>query len=112
VVAGSEIGFRPTSATEIAWLSKYVSDQYLDNTSDESRQLPSFFVNDLRLSYNTRLKGIRKVGLTLLVNNLFGELYENNGYTYSGMSGGVVYRGNGYYPQATRNFLLGLHLGI
>ncbi len=110
VIASSEIGFGFARNTEIALLSKYVSKQYLDNRSDEDHKLPSFFVNDVRLRYNTSIKGIKGIGLSLLVNNIFNTLYENNGYTYSGLSGGVVYRGDGFYPQATRNFLASLSL--
>ncbi|HEY0668129.1 MAG TPA: TonB-dependent receptor [Sphingobacteriaceae bacterium] len=110
VIASSELGLGLIKNTEIALLSKYVSRQYLDNTSNESRQLPSFFVNDLSLRYNTSFSRIKDLGINFVINNIFNTLYENNGYTYSGLSGGTIYRGNGYYPQATRNFLLAVNL--
>ncbi|SDM16426.1 iron complex outermembrane recepter protein [Daejeonella rubra] len=109
-ISSSEISFLPFKKTEIALLSKYVSEQYLDNTSNSQRKLDAFFVNDLRLRYNTSFKGLKNIGLTLLVNNVFSELYEANGYTFSYMYGGDFTTENFYYPQATRNFLLSLSL--
>nr|WP_207428569.1 TonB-dependent receptor [Pedobacter sp. SYSU D00535] len=108
-IASNEFAYRPFRKTEIALLSKYVSKQYLDNTSNEDRKISGFFVNDLRLSYNTPLKQIKNLGVTLLINNLFNELYESNGYTFSYFSGGFTTE-NYYYPQAERNFLLQLSL--
>lgn len=32
-------------------MSKYVGEQYLDNTSNSDRKLDAFFVNDFRINY-------------------------------------------------------------
>jgi len=109
-IGSGELSFQAFKKTEIALLSKYVSKQYLDNTSNLQRSLDAFFVNDLRLRYNTSFKGVKNIGLTLLVNNVFSELYEANGYTFSYMYGGAFTTENYYYPQAPRNFLLSLGL--
>ncbi|MFC6103545.1 TonB-dependent receptor [Olivibacter domesticus] len=111
-VGSSEIAYRPIAKAEIAFISKYVSRQYLDNTSDTNRSLDAFFVNNLRLSYHLAFKGVKNVGLSLLVNNLFDQQYESNGYTYSSIYQGdpAVYTNNFYFPQAGTNFLLGLNL--
>lgn len=105
-VGSSELAYRPLKNVEIALLSKYVSKQYMDNTSNENRSLDAFFVNDLRFRYNTSAGRIKNLGFTLLVNNVFSELYESNGYTYSYMLGNTLSTSNSYFPQATRNFLL------
>ncbi|HCN84970.1 MAG TPA: TonB-dependent receptor, partial [Sphingobacteriaceae bacterium] len=109
-VGSSELSFNPFKNTDLGLISKYVSKQYLDNTSHEDRTINSFFTNDLRLRYQTSFRGITHVGLTLLVNNVFNELYETNGYTFSYNYGGVFTTENYYFPQATRNFLLSLSL--
>jgi len=111
-VASSELAFTPVPRAEIALISKYVSRQYLDNTTNTERSLDAFFVNNLRLSYQMKFKGVKNVGLSLLVNNIFNEMYESNGYTYSSIYEGdpTVYTNNFYFPQAGTNFLLGLHL--
>ncbi len=89
--------------------SKYVSQQYLDNTQTESRSLDAYFVNDLRIGYDwSRSPLFQNVKATLQVNNLFNEMYESNGYTYGYIAGGEQQFFNYYYPQAGRNFLLKL----
>ncbi|WP_165499678.1 TonB-dependent receptor [Pedobacter frigidisoli] len=110
IIASSEINYNVLPNASIALLSKYVGKQYLDNTSADSRTLSSFFVNDIRLAYNTPLAGIKNVGLSLLINNVFSKLYESNGGTYPYLYGGNLDRFNYYYPQATRNFLLSLNV--
>ena len=45
-----------------------------------------------------------------MVNNVFSELYEANGYTFSYLYGGDFTTENFYYPPAPRNFLLALGL--
>jgi iron complex outermembrane receptor protein len=108
-VGSSTLSFKPVNAFEIALLSKYVGKQYLDNTSNEARKLDAFFVNNLRLSYDFKLKGVKSIGLGLLVNNVFNELYESNGYTFSYLAGGLVTE-NFYYPQAETNFLFSVNM--
>jgi iron complex outermembrane receptor protein len=110
VIASSEIGFNPIKNAEIAFISKYVGKQYLDNTQAEDRILPSFFINDVRLGYNAKILGVKNVGLSLLINNAFNELYANNGGTYPYLSNGDLQRYDYFYPQATRNFLLSLNV--
>ena len=108
-VGSSTLAFKAFKNAEIALLSKYVSQQYLDNTSNNNRKLDAFFVNNLRLSYDLKLKGIKNVGFGLLVNNIFNELYESNGYTFSYIAGGLTTE-NYYYPQAETNFLFSLNV--
>lgn len=110
VVATGELSYRPADKIELALISRYVGRQYLDNTSSESRLIDPFFVSDLRARYNTSLGKVKNIGVTLLVNNLFSELYEANGYTFSYRYGGNMTTENFYFPQATRNFMLGLNL--
>lgn len=110
IIVSSELAYSPIKKAEIAFISKYVGKQYLDNTAASTRILPSFFVNDVRLSYNTAIAGVKNVGLSLLVNNVFDTLYENNGGTYPYLYAGDLSRTNYYYPQATRNFLLSLNV--
>ncbi|KQB99656.1 TonB-dependent receptor [Pedobacter sp. Hv1] len=110
VIMSSEIAYGIIKNGEIALLSKYVGKQYLNNISSDAQSLSSFFVNDIRLSYQTAFTGVKNVGLSLLINNVFSTLYESNGASYPALSEGLVSRYNVYYPQATRNFLLNLSL--
>ncbi|MDF3077124.1 MAG: TonB-dependent receptor [Sphingobacteriaceae bacterium] len=109
-VGSSELAYVPFSNSEIAFISKYVSRQFLDNTSNSARSIDAFFVNDLRLQHNFHLNSIKDIGVGLLINNIFGERYETNGYTFSYLYGGQYTTENFYYPQAGRNFLLSLNV--
>ena len=110
-VGSSEIAYRVSPSLELAWISKYVSRQYLDNTSARARSLDPFFVNNLRISYTTSYLAAKQIGFTLLVNNIFGTEYSSNGYTWGHLNedGSRAYY-NYYYPQATANFMLGMQL--
>ncbi len=48
------------------------------------------------------------VNLSLLVNNIFNEKYESNGYTFGYIYDNNLITENYYYPQAGTNFLLSL----
>ena len=105
-----ELVYKPFKSFAVAWQNKYVSEQFMDNTQNNSRKLDAYWVNNARLGYDFSLKGIRNVNLGLLVNNVFNEQYESNGYTYSFMYEGATTTENFYFTQAGTNFLLSLNL--
>ncbi|MDB5025238.1 MAG: TonB-dependent receptor [Mucilaginibacter sp.] len=106
----STISYHPLKNAEIAFISKYVSRQYLDNTSTASRSLDGYFVNDVHLNYNFSIKGVKNVGLGLLVNNIFSKKYQSDGATYPDIEAGKVVNYNYFFPQAPINFLASLNL--
>jgi iron complex outermembrane recepter protein len=106
VIGGSVFLYNPIKSLELGLLTKYVGLQYLDNTSNSGRVISSYFVNDLRLSYTWKQSWMREFVFSLLLNNIFNELYSNNGYTYGYYAGSAEIRQNYYYPQAGRNYLL------
>lgn len=109
IVASNEFAYSYKNAG-IALISKYVGKQNLDNTSASDRVLDAFFINDVRLTYNLSLPGVKNVGLNFLVNNIFDVKYEANGGSGAYLSNGDFGRYKYFYPQATRNFLLSLNL--
>ncbi|MBB3971064.1 TonB-dependent receptor [Mucilaginibacter phyllosphaerae] len=130
LIVGSEIAWAPVKNGSIAFLSKYVSRQFLDNTGNVNptgittspdvannpyavnRLLKAYFVNDVRLKYDIHTKSIKTIGLGLLVNNVFSKKYEANGATYPEVDSGVLLNYNYYFPQATRNFLASVNLSF
>jgi len=108
--SSSTISYHPIKNGEIAFISKYVSRQYLDNTSTQSRSIDGYLVNDVRLNYNFSIKGIKNIGVGLLVNNVFSKKYVSDGATYPDIEGGKVANYNYYFPQAPVNFLASLNL--
>jgi len=112
VTGGATIELIPAKNTGISLISKYVSRQYLDNTSNTSRSLDPFFVQDLRLSYTIRSKKIKEVNLIGQLNNMFNNAYEPNGYTFSYIAGGQQTTENYYFPMAGINFMIGVNVRL
>jgi len=110
LITSSELAYKPFKNTEIAFLSKYISKQYMDNTGDNERSLPAYDVHDVRLRYVTSFKQIKNIGISLLINNVFSEKYVSNGYTYSYFFDNDFTTESYYFPQAYRNFLVSLSL--
>jgi iron complex outermembrane receptor protein len=105
VIAGSQFTYKPLAAAEITLLTKYVGEQFLDNTSNQARKIDDYLINDLRFSYTFRPRSLKEITFSFLANNLFNTLYESNGYTYGYFGGGEEFRENFYYPQAGRNYM-------
>lgn len=115
LIAGSTISYAATNKLTFGFISKYVGKQYLDNTSSNFKSMDAYFTNNFSASLKIHPSWVKEISLNLLVNNIFNEQYVSNGYTYS-----YYYRPTGsndpaitelfYYPQATRNFLIGATL--
>jgi len=110
VIVGSGLLYVPLKNMEVGLLTKYVGKQFLDNTSNASRSIDSYFTNDIRLTYSVKPTFIRELSVSLLANNIFNTQYSSNGYTYGYFGGATEYRQNFYYPQAGRNYLVMLAL--
>ncbi|MEO6285600.1 MAG: TonB-dependent receptor [Dyadobacter sp.] len=109
VIVGSQFSYNLRTNLEVALLTKYVGKQYLDNTSTESRKLDAYLTNDVRLSWTIKPAWTKEITFNLLVNNILDEKYESNGYTYGYFAGGALTQENFYFPQAGRNFLVGVN---
>ncbi|MBR5051714.1 MAG: TonB-dependent receptor [Bacteroidaceae bacterium] len=71
---------------EATWHTNFVSRQYLDNTENKDRSLPSFTTSNLNLSYTlpcNRWAGLREVVFGTTLTNLFSARYAANGWVYS-----------------------------
>ena len=97
----------------LSFKSKFVGKQYLDNTSNSKRLIDPFLVNDLELNINLNNNFFKNLYFKFSINNVFNEMYSNNGYTF-GYYGGLDYevRENYYYPQAVRNYMLTINFKI
>lgn len=105
VIVGSSITCNAFKNFDVTLLTKFVGQQFMDNTSNETRSLDAYFVNDFRLSYAWRPRFVKEINFSILVNNLLNEMYESNGYTYGYLAGPAVYRENYYFPQAGTNLM-------
>ncbi len=105
---------KPVKNLNIDVLGKYVSRQYMDNTSNVAGSLDAYFVNNLRINYVVPQPLFRELGPQFMLNNIFNVKYEPNGSTYSSYdqaSNRVVYD-NYYYPMAGINFFAGVTIGF
>lgn len=110
ITGAATLNFRPMPKTEISLLNKYVSRQYLDNTSLKSRSLDPYFLTDARISYQINPKFMKEIMIIGQINNITNVTYEPNGYTFSYIYSGSLTTENFFYPMAGINFMVGLNL--
>ena len=87
----------------------------MSNNGSAFSKLDSYSVMDLNFRYTfDELDLFDELSINLLINNIFSTEYVSNGYyytyddTWSDPNLITTIEGTGYYPQAKRNFLLGL----
>jgi len=105
IIASGVINYEPINGLMLQWMSKYVGDQYLDNTMNETRKMDAYFISNFRVQYEINNVIFNKITFGLLLNNVFNHMYENNGYTWGYIYDNDRVSENFYYPQAGRNFL-------
>jgi len=106
------INFIPIKNAEINLLGKYAGRQFLDNTSQKSRSLNAYYVQDVRAIYNIKNVLFKELNFILQVNNVFNKKYEPNGYTYPYFYEGSLVNDNYYYPMAGTNFMLSVNVRL
>jgi iron complex outermembrane receptor protein len=112
IVENATLSYKPFEQTEIRLNSKYVSRQYLDNTSRKDRSIAPFFVQDILINHIFKTKTISSIEMLFQVNNIWNKLYAPNGYTFSYQFNNQVSVNNYYYPMAERNIMLGLNINL
>ncbi len=110
LIGGISLAYSPIDFLAFTWESKYVSRQYLDNTSSKERSIDPFSFSNVRVALNKKLFSLENVILALDFKNVFDAMYESNGYTF-----GYIYDGNRsdfnyYYPQAGFHFMVSLNI--
>ena len=115
LVSSIGINFRPKEDINISVLNKFVGEQFMSNTESVVSKLNSYSTTDLNFIYSfKRLKHFKEIIFTAMINNIFNKEYVSNGYyytyddTWSEPNMITTIEGAGYYPQALRNFLLGI----
>ena len=139
LIASSSINWEIFKNKKMSWNlnfdSKYVSRQFLDNTNNIDRELPGYSAHDLSLFVNLTNNNSRELKIKFQIKNLFNSLYSSYGWTYPFISpedyinmtdpylviendedeiynGTQVYNLTGTYPQATKNYMLGIQLNF
>ena len=136
IIAGSELSYDIINKSfgadkdkkqvlNAAWISKYVGKQYIDNSQNDTRSLPGYWVNDLRIRYQLQKTLLQELSLNFMLKNFGNALYANNAWVYrfrstgydprpddpyTGLDNADYYNMIGLYPQAGINFMIGLEL--
>lgn len=105
VISAASLTYKTKKGFAATITEKYVGEQFLDNTGNDSRMLDAYAVTNLRLSYTFKPKAFKEITAAVLVNNLLNTEYASNGYTYGYIYGGTYSAYNFYYPQAGINVL-------
>lgn len=115
VVAGGRISIFPWRANRMSRvqllsfdiLPKYVSRQYLDNTSNKSRSIAPYTFTDVVAQYPIAMGSKATLTLRAGAYNVFNALYSSNGYTFSYLYEGTLTTQNYFFPQAGLRWMLG-----
>ncbi|MCK9423150.1 MAG: TonB-dependent receptor [Bacteroidales bacterium] len=112
IIAGSIITYKPLPQLSFSLNTKFVGQQFIDNTSNSGRALKDYFINGISLAYTLNTRIFKEIGFNLLVSNIFNVKYETNAWVYPYFYQGQYYESNGYFPQALVNLLFGISLKI
>ena len=119
LISSVQISYDPSSNFNISLLNKFVGEQYMSNTESDFSRLDSYTTTDLSIKYKfDKTYLFSDIVVTAMINNIFNVEYVSNGYyytyddTWSDPNLITTIEGTGYYPQATRNFLLGITLKL
>ena len=128
IIGGGQLIFTPfekeNGKLQFALLSKYVGNQYIDNTSSEFAKLDAYLVHDLRISYLIKSNLFREVEVSSWIRNLSNQNYISNAWVYrfntaydptsydmyANPENGNTYNQIGAFNQAGINFFVGLKL--
>ena len=112
VIGNLGLTYRPIAGLSFNWMTKYVGDQFLDNTSNSDRKIDAFSYSNVSLNYTIEDLVFKSITLGVQCNNILDATYQNNGYTWGYIAGGQRTVENFYYPQAGRNFMFRLLINM
>ena len=101
---------------EATWHTNYVSRQYLDNTENKDRSLPSYSTSNVSLGYTYKPhKFVKEAIFKVHFNNIFDKRYAASGWVYQTILGDLHPNDNRYYqigyiPMAGFNVMANLTL--
>lgn len=83
------------------WHTNFVSRQYIDNTENKDRSLPSYSQTNVKLDYTwnvaKKFAGLKEVVIGLNLNNIFDRHYASSAWVYSAIVGEKYPENNRYY---------------
>ncbi|MEG1555652.1 MAG: TonB-dependent receptor [Bacteroidales bacterium] len=110
LIAANEFIFTPVKNFDISLVTKFVSKQFIDNSSNNNYMIDPYCITNLQLSYKLHTKLIPELGFFFQINNIFNTMYESNAWLYRYYENGVESYTDGYFTQAGINVMGGISL--
>lgn len=105
VIGGSSFMFYPEKNMSFGLVSKYVGEQYFDNTSNAERKLDAYIVHNFKFEYRIPFEKDQSLRIQLFVNNLLNNLYVSNAYGWNWYEQGEEKMERFYFPQAGLHYM-------
>ena len=87
---------------QAVWHDNFVSRQYMDNTENKDRSLPSYSTSSLNLNYTMKCRKVfKEVVFGVNMDNIFNHRYAAGGWVYS-----AIYESGGH-PNDNRYYQIG-----
>ena len=125
LIWAAQANYKFSDDISLLFNSKYVGEQFIDNTSSDERKLDDYLISNLQIDYTFNSFLFKNAKISFLINNLFDVEYVSNAWVYRYISNSYdprssdayttltsdgIYDMAGYFPQAKRNYLLGITL--
>jgi iron complex outermembrane receptor protein len=112
LVGAATLNFIPVKGLTLSLPAKVVSQTYLDNSQQDGRKLPGYYVQNFRAVYSLMNKIGKQTDFIFQLNNAFDKRYTPNGYTYSYVYGGQLVTENFVFPMAGVNFMFAVNIKL
>jgi iron complex outermembrane receptor protein len=116
VVGAGMITYSPIRNLDIMLTGKYVGKQFFDNFSTPENVLDAYFVSDLSVRYEFRIKSgksAHNVFVQAVINNLFNKDYISNANTYTTFfTDGTSVTESRFFVQAPIHFYIKLGMKL
>lgn len=110
IILTNELHFTIIKKIKISAITKFVSKQYLDNSSNDNYILKPYSTTNLNFSYQLQCKAISQIEFFFYINNIFNTQYESNAWLYRYYEEGIEKFQDGYFAQAGINVLGGIKM--
>ncbi len=106
VIWTSDLGLQIYKGIDLHLISKYVGQQYFDNTMSRDRRIDPYFVNNIRIDLTPNIRNTKLVEFQFLVNNILNAIYESNAYGGNWYEDGAEKSWSYFFPQAGINYMV------